>query len=152
MIKPVSTSSESTIDLANKSRIDIFVRLANTQKNWTSSFDKEIAKTFPKLQSIENGVKCLGDYDTVRTSVDNLYFIGTKFVTLVNAYVYTNKDSRGRYIFDESAFYKIIEELDKNNPEKIISIDLRFEQTVDKQIIINKLNKILKFSKAIISI
>lgn len=145
----ISDSSESIIDLAKNGKIDVLVRFANCSKNWNSQLDKELTKAFTDFELADiNGN--IGEYNSYNKAIQNLYLIGNKIVTFVNAYIYKEKDERGRYKFDIDAFFKIMKELDENHRGRIICFDFKYETTINKDKIINKLNKILKFSKVII--
>lgn len=149
MFYRITESSENIIDLVKNNRVDVLVRFANCSHNWTSQIDKELAKAFPdfELADVDNEI---GKYNSHDKKIQSLYFIGNKIVTFINAYVYKEKDNRGRYKFDTEAFYKIMKELDENNRGRIICFDFKHETSIDKTKIIKKLNDILKFSKVII--
>lgn len=147
----VTESKDDIIDLVKNGKVDVFVRLANCSSNWTSSLDKQLAKLFPDFELADIDPK-LGEHNSHNKRIQNLFFMGNKIVSFVNAYIYKDKDDRGRYIFDRDSFYKIIKELDENNKGRIICFDLKNEQTINKDKIINKLNSIIKFSKVTVTI
>lgn len=147
----ITESKENIIDLVKNGKVDVLVRLANCSNNWTSQLDKQLAKAFPDFELADNNSK-LGEYNSHNKRIENLFFVGNKIVSFVNAYIYKDKDERGRYIFDRDSFFKIIKELDENNKGRIICFDLKQETTINKDNIINKLNSILKFSKVIITL
>lgn len=151
MYDRITETKEDIIKLVQNGKIDVFVRFANTSNNWTSSFDKEIAKAFPRFQELDIVDAKIGDTNSANIRVKNLYIIGDKVVTLVNAYVYDKKDNRGRYELDDNALLSIIQELDKNHRGRIIGFDFQHDTSYSKSKIIKNLRNNLKFSKVTIS-
>ena len=133
----------------NKGHINVVVRLANTNHNWSSTLDKDIARKIPELKDADEYTvdPQLGSNSRVVVKVSNPLLIGGKRIDCFNCYC-LEKDEAGKFILNKDFLKSFLKELEKSHREHIFALLVKNEGAVSKTLVYKILEETVQFNKA----
>lgn len=136
MFERVEIRDDEFEEVVKRARANMIIRLANTNHNWTSTLDREIARIVPELkkQDEDTARPEIGTYNVVSKTIRNGLLLGHRIIDFLNIYCLT-KNSSGRFSLDENSLKKVLKELELKNKEKLWVFLVNNEGAVNKMLI-----------------
>ena len=135
-------------EVIDRAGVNMVIRLANTQHNWSSILDKDLAKKAPELKQLDEDAKHpeLGTFNKVTKTIRGGFILGHRIIDFLNLYCLV-KDSSGKFSLDEKSFISALKELEASHREKLIALLVRNEGAVNKPLVHKILQKNITFNK-----
>ena len=148
MFERVEIRDDDFREVIDRAGVNIIIRLANIQHNWSSVLDKDIAKKTPELKQLDEETTHpeLGTFNKVTKTIRGGFILGHRIIDFMNLYCLT-KDSSGKFSLDEKSFISALKELETSHREKLIALLARNEGAVNKPLVHKILQKTIKFNK-----
>lgn len=148
MFERVEIRDDEFEEVVKRARANMIIRLANTNHNWTSTLDREIARIVPELKKQDEDTEKpeIGTYNVVSKTIRNGLLLGHRIIDFLNIYCLA-KDSSGRFSLDENSFKKVVKELELKYKEKLWVFLVRNEGPVNKMLVASLLRENIHSNK-----
>lgn len=148
MFQRIEIKDDDFQEVIDKARVNVLIRLANIQHNWSSLLDKDLARKVPELKKIDEEMNDpqLGSCTKVTKTIKNIYVLGHHVIDFYNLYC-LEKDASGKFSLNENYFISALKELEKSHRGKLFAILVKNEGSVSKPLVYKILQETIKFNK-----